>query len=188
MVQGDSSTSEAALDLPDALGSYRGLVETKLRSLVGDLDGQLRLPNQLESLHQALEELNVAWEGLHGRSHRLLQERQHYADLFESAPDALVVTDAAGAIQEMNAAARLLLRYRALQLLRKPLQLFITAESRPAFRTNLNALLLSHTPKSWDGELSWGNEPVKVQFTVGRVIGSEKSSRCPLCWVIRRRA
>ena len=73
----------------------------------------------LETLATALEELHVAQEELLQQNDELLvaqqaieAERQRYQELFEFAPDAYLVTDAEGTIQEANHAAATLLGVR----------------------------------------------------------------------------
>ena len=78
-------------------------------------------PEELSELGTALEELWVSAEELRQQSEELaaaLQdaaaERQRYQDLFESVPEAFLVTDLKGVIRQANAAAEtLLLRPRS---------------------------------------------------------------------------
>lgn len=67
-------------------------------------------------------------------------ERQRYQELFESVPEAFLVTDLQGVIREANPAAEaLLLRSRSF-LVDKALALFVPLADRPAFRTVVNSL------------------------------------------------
>ncbi|MEH2175954.1 PAS domain S-box protein [Nostoc sp.] len=97
-----------------------------------------------QELQQALEELQVVEEELREQNEELAVarelvelERQRYRDLFEFAPDAYLVTDTAGIIQEANRAAAILLAVRQKYLLNKPLILFIPHEDRQTFTTRL---------------------------------------------------
>ncbi|WP_445626340.1 PAS domain S-box protein [Nostoc sp. DSM 114167] len=97
-----------------------------------------------QELQQALEELQVVEEELREQNEELAVarelvelERQRYRDLFEFAPDAYLVTDTAGIIQEANRAATILLAVRQKYLLNKPLILFIPYQDRQTFNTRL---------------------------------------------------
>lgn len=67
----------------------------------------------------------------------LEQEHQHYQHLFEFAPDAYLVTDPCGVIQQANHAASKLLCSPAQQLLGQPLEAFVAEGDRPNFCTCL---------------------------------------------------
>ncbi|MDZ7966911.1 MAG: PAS domain S-box protein [Nostoc sp. DedSLP03] len=97
-----------------------------------------------QELQQALEELQVVEEELREQNEELAVarelvelERQRYRDLFEFAPDAYLVTDTAGIIQEANRAAAILLAIRQNYLVNKPLILFIPYQDRQTFNTRL---------------------------------------------------
>jgi PAS domain S-box-containing protein len=164
------------------LRALRESVEEKFRRQNADRDAK---PDQLESLHRALEELRVEWENVQDRSERLASERQEYADLFKLAPDAFVVTDSFGNINEANLAAQELLRLSPPHLAGKPLQLFLSDAHRNLFRTRLNELLCQSVPvaKTWWGELRRGDGNLSIEFTVG-VIG-DGAGVARLCWVLR---
>ena len=75
------------------------------------------LPVALEELRTSIEELRIAEARLRLSRDERIQlgqtadtHRLRYQQLFELAPDALVITDRHGAIRELNAAARRLLR------------------------------------------------------------------------------
>jgi PAS domain-containing protein len=57
----------------------------------------------------ALQELDVLWDELRKQAALFLHENQRYADFFEYAPDAYVITDAAGQVLQANRAAAELL-------------------------------------------------------------------------------
>jgi two-component system, OmpR family, phosphate regulon sensor histidine kinase PhoR len=63
----------------------------------------------------------------------LLAERQRYADMFELAPFGYVVTDAKGAVKEMNHAAGELLERDPQSLVGKPLEALVGPERRAQF-------------------------------------------------------
>lgn len=100
-----------------------------------------------EELQQTLEELQVIEEELRQQNEELAVareiaelERQRYQDLFEFAPDAYLVTDAAGIIKEANHVAATLLCGREQFLVGKPLVVFIAQEDSQTFMTRLQNL------------------------------------------------
>ncbi|MDX2242910.1 MAG: PAS domain S-box protein [Leptolyngbyaceae cyanobacterium bins.302] len=93
---------------------------------------QSLLQDTIAELSISLEELHVAGEELHQQQEELLTtqqelelERQRYQNLFDFAPDAYLVTDERGIIQNANAAAADLFQVRHDFLVGKPLTLFI---------------------------------------------------------------
>ena len=95
------------------------------------------LQETITELSIALEELNVSLEELHEQNQELMltrqaveQERQHYQELFEFAPDGYLVTDEQGIIQEANSAVATLLNVRQVFLLGKPLTVFVAESDR----------------------------------------------------------
>jgi PAS domain S-box-containing protein len=105
------------------------------------------LAESLDTLDLALEELGVADEELRQQHDALEtardaldQERARYQELFESAPDAYLITDAAGIVREANLAALALLRTSPTFAQGKPLAIFVAEDDRRRFRNYLNAL------------------------------------------------
>ena len=105
------------------------------------------LSESLDTLDLALEELGVAEEELRQQNDALQSaqdalelERARYQELFESAPDAYLVTDAAGIVRELNQAAVTLLRTSTTFALGKPLVIFVGEEDRRRFRSYVTAL------------------------------------------------
>ena len=105
------------------------------------------LPEVAENLGCALEELHVSEEELRQQNEELAAsrvqieaERRRYQELFDLAPDAYLVSDLAGIIQEANRAAGELVRRRREFLIGKPLVTFIAGPDRAAFRELLSAL------------------------------------------------
>src|SRR5262249_5497358 len=94
-------------------------------------------------------------------------ERQRYHDLFEFAPDAYLLTDPQGRIQEANRAAGELLRTRPHQLTGKPLIVFIPLDERRAFRERLEALSREGARQEWETRLMTRRlSPLDVSVTV----------------------
>jgi PAS domain S-box-containing protein len=117
---------------------------------------------------------------------QLALERNRYADLFELAPDAYLVTDPYGIIMEANAAATRLLGASAAGLRARALDLFIPLEQRGVFRGKLAAMAAGPGPEraAWRGSLRCPRADMNVEFTVGR-IRHRALPMVSLCWFIR---
>lgn len=158
-------------------------VSELLRRKLRDDDAQAR--GELEA---GLQEIEALWEELRSQSLELASERQRYAEFFEYAPDAYIVTDASGAIRDANRAAAELLGVPAAALAGKPLVSFVPEPDRREFRAA--TVRASAQP---DGELSaWrtalqprGAAAAKVQFRV-RSMPSPDNGLASLCWLLRR--
>ncbi|MBD1876687.1 PAS domain S-box protein [Nodosilinea sp. FACHB-131] len=96
----------------------------------------------LEELHVVVEAMRLQNEELLAAHYSLEHERQRYQNLFNFAPDAYVVTDARGTIENINGVAAQLLNVRASLAQGKLLTLFI-AEADRAF---INGQLYSIAP------------------------------------------
>ena len=86
------------------------------------------------NLALALEELDVLWEELRNQAVDFVRENQRYADFFEYAPDAFVITDAAGQVMQANQAAVELLAVPLADLIGRALNL------RPQLECNVRDL------------------------------------------------
>lgn len=115
-----------AADLADRLGAVA--TTEPVTELLEDLS------NALEELAVASEELQVQGEELFETKHALDEQRARYADLFDRAPDAYLVTDTTGMVREANQAALDLLDpERRRGLVGKPLVLYLAAPHRARF-------------------------------------------------------
>lgn len=94
----------------------------------------------LEELRVAEEELRQQNEELAGAHLEIDVERRRYEELFEFAPNAYLVTDAAGIVVQANQAAARLLRVLPRFLPGKALATYVANEDRPRFRALLGAL------------------------------------------------
>ncbi len=123
-----------------------------------------RPPDLLEQvfveLSTALEELHVATEELQEQNQQLLstrqqveRERERYQQLFEEAPEAYLVTNAVGVIEEANAAAEQLFNVRRPFLRDKPLAVFVVLEDRSAFRSQLDQLRTVGPLTEWEVQM-----------------------------------
>src|SRR5918912_2312077 len=75
-------------------------------------------------VEMALEELDVMWEELQGQALLLSRENERYAEFFEYAPDAYLITDQGGTVREANKAAGELFMLARTDILGKPLSEF----------------------------------------------------------------
>ncbi|MEH2264643.1 PAS domain-containing protein [Nostoc sp.] len=100
-----------------------------------------------KELYLALEEMQIANKDLHQQNEKLfsaqqslIAQNQRYQELFEGVPDAYLVTDPKGVIQEANSAANTLLNISKNFLLGKPLANFVLEKELIAFHLKLNHL------------------------------------------------
>jgi PAS domain S-box-containing protein len=146
------------------------------------LDGAARRETEM-----ALEELDVMWEELQGQAATLVRENERYAEFFEYAPDAYVITDVGGGVREANQAALELLGAARADIVGAPLSDYIAPDDRVAFLTRTVGLMLgrSFKPQSWQSHMQpAGRAALLVEFTV-RAIPLKKSGVGGLCWLIR---
>ena len=107
----------------------------------GPTSRQTLLDIAFETMNSTIEELRVAEEEMRQQNEALAASyevvetwRHHYEDLFESAPDAYLVTDMDGVIREANQAAVRLLGLSKRFLKGKPFATFAAEEDRQTFR------------------------------------------------------
>jgi PAS domain S-box-containing protein len=139
-----------------------------------------RVDEAVEALHTALEELRVTEEELRVQNEQLAEsqtlveaERMRYAELFQLAPDAYLVTDAAGIIAEANHAASALLNIPAHHLSGKPLAFFVPVPLRGEFRARLEQVRALGRLDEWEFQVQprGARAPVPVSCTVAAVHG-----------------
>ena len=134
------------------------------------LDGDAK-----REMEMALEELDVMWEELQGHAALLVREKERYAEFFEYAPDAYLITDAGGSIREANQAAREFLNAPRDAVVGHSLSQYVAPEDRVNFlaravwRTRLQ-------PRE--------REALAAEFSV-RAIALKKSGAAGLCWLMR---
>ncbi|MCC5626932.1 PAS domain S-box protein [Nostoc sphaeroides CHAB 2801] len=112
------------------------------------------LPQAFKELYNTSKVVQLAAEELHQQNEELLQtrnclekERQHYQELFEFAPDAYLVTNTQGIIQEANFTAAKLLNISKQFLVGKPMINFVPLEERQHLRNELIELSQSDRVK-----------------------------------------
>jgi PAS domain S-box-containing protein len=144
-------------------------------------------PEAAPELHAALEEIHALWEELQAQSSQLSAERQHYAEFFEFAPDAYLITEPDGQIREANRAARELLGVKPELSDGLSLASFVPDPERPEFRSRLIAARgrPEGEMQEWRGNvLSGGVRDVAVLFRV-RAAKARRKNAGGLCWLIR---
>lgn len=115
-----------------------------------------RLPLAFKQLGVMFEELQVAMEELQQQNEELANirqsleiERQRYHELFDLAPDAYLITNTSGVIEEANFAAAKLLNVSQRFLVSKPLLVFVAEEQRQMFYNQLLQMQSSEQVKEW---------------------------------------
>jgi PAS domain-containing protein len=139
--------------------------ELMIRRLEADsLDQDAR-----REVEMALEELDVMWEELQGQADLLSRENERYAEFFDFAPDAYLITDTGGNIREANQAAAELLGAPREKLLGQPVGVRLPATC----------------PATWRGSIRTpGGATLEVDLSV-RSIPLKKSGVGGICWLIR---
>jgi PAS domain S-box-containing protein len=165
--------------LMTTVGAVRELMLKRLEAESANSDAK-------RDMEMALEELDVMWEELQGQAALLVRENERYAEFFEYAPDAYLITDAGGNIREANEAALELLNVARADMVGSPLSEYIAEPDRVAFLTRTVGLLLgSAKPLAWRAGLQPRHGAVlAAEFSV-RPIPLKKSGVGGLCWLIR---
>lgn len=122
-----------------------------------------------------MDEVRAAWLELKARVEALAGERMHYLDLFERAPEAYVITDAEGTIQDANGAAVDVFQRRKRHLIGKPLAALIALDQRHTFRTRFRALGGRETAGEWDTIIEAPGLRVPVKLAA-------RLMRSGVCW------
>ena len=143
---------------------------------------QGQLTQSLEELSMSLQELQVAAEELRQQNEQLAesrkaveQERQHYQELFDFAPDGYLVTDTEASILEINQTAAQLLNVSVERLLGKPLTVFVVPEERRDFYSHLRQCQKGELIKNWQVQLQrWRSAGFRVSFTVVPIVNSQQ--------------
>jgi PAS domain S-box-containing protein len=128
--------TDAFVDRVESFASSMRTEQARAAKLLGPMSGHEQDPivlrEALETLRLQHEELSVAEEELRAQLDELGQmglrleaERERYADLFERAPDAYLVTDRFGVVRDANAAAVQLFCVEMRFLRGKPMSAFV---------------------------------------------------------------
>jgi PAS domain S-box-containing protein len=137
-------------------------------------------------LESALDMIQVLWAELHSKSAELADAHQCFAEFFEYAPEAYLITEPQGEIREANRAACELLGAKAGQLEGTPLIDRVPEAERTAFRERLLAAR-GHPEgdaSAWSGSLHCAQGVERAAFRV-RPIKVRRKNAQGLCWLIR---
>ncbi len=139
-------------------------------------------------VEMAVEELDVMWEELQGQAALLERENARYAEFFEYAPDAYLITDPGGSVREANQAAAQLVKASRADLIGRPLSDFIAAGDRVTFLAKAVGLMLgagAARTLAWQARVApLEGAPFACEFSV-RAIPLKKSGAAGLCWLVR---
>ncbi|WP_448269038.1 response regulator [Nostoc sp. DSM 114159] len=103
-----------------------------------------------EEMQASLEAMEIIEEQLLQQNEKIITERKLYHNLFKFAPNAYLLIDSQGKIQEINYAAAALLNMLPSFLVGKSLTNFVSREERPFFRTKLNQSLNVKSVQEWE--------------------------------------
>src|SRR3954469_4209813 len=123
-------------------------------------------PESEKEIQMALEELEVMWDELQGRAEMLTRENERYAEFFDYAPDAYVITDAGGNIREVNRAATELFGATRAELVGPPRSAAVPAPEGVGFLTRWVGIIVADAtrPASWRGQIRGAQgAPVEVE-------------------------
>jgi PAS domain-containing protein len=135
------------------------------------------LVSSLEELKVAEEEILCQHDEITASAVAIERQLAHYRQLFELAPVALVVTDLAGAIRQVNGAAARLFRRDPQHLERKPLAALVPRGERALFRDGLSNLSLTVGATDWEFTLERTTDvPIRVSADVHVVPGATGGS------------
>ena len=150
------------------------------------------LPEALEELQASLEELRTAEEELRQQNDALADarlgletERGRYQSLFEFAPDAYLVTDLQGVIQEANQASARLFGVSTRYLTGKPFSFAVAEAERRTFRLSLLGAEHIRETQTWKMRLLRRHHgEFDAEITIGLIQGRENKP-LGLRWLVR---
>ncbi len=132
------------------------------------------------------EALEARVEALEARCEQASGLLTRYRELFEFAPDAYLVTDLAGVIQDLNFAATVLFGHPKDRIKSKPLPFYMTPGSRQGFFPRLARLSTNRESNlAWEATLQvTRSAPLYVVLSATVVLGPEARPE-GLRWIIR---
>ncbi|GMU20855.1 MAG: PAS domain-containing sensor histidine kinase [Phycisphaerae bacterium] len=152
------------------------------RKAMAELSG---LVDEIDDLRRSIDDLQLQEDELRRENQELARQRQRYHELFEYAPDAYVVTDLGGNIQQLNRAAARLLDLEHDQALDRPLSYCILPEDRSRFWAELSRMVGSKEVDELDLRVQLpGRQIIEVSVRVGPVF-YVPDKPAGLRWVIR---
>jgi PAS domain S-box-containing protein len=160
------------------------------------LEALEELSTALEELSTALEELRVTQEEYHLQNEELIitrqlldDQRRHYHDLFDNAPDGYLVSDLKGIIQQANRAASRMLNVRQDHLVQKPFLVYFAEADRAEFHTFLKRFTDAQAPadqvETWEVQLAPRHAPEITAALTITVIYTHNGKPLALRWLLR---
>lgn len=157
---------------PDDPEVYNSLIN----DLFANVDEMLHHENQLE---QNLDTLVISLE-------QMSAQRQRYKNLFDFSPDAYIITNQSGTIQEVNHAAAELLNVSIRFLINKPLTSYVQDIDQLNFLKQVTAMQQASKPSQWETRMLVRGRPQIDVLMVAEgiaILGSEE--RGEIRWLIR---
>ena len=147
------------------------------------------LDDALRELYFVLEELHATDSELQAQNQRLLDtqqqldlERQRYRTLFELAPDGYLVTDRQGNIHQANLAAAALFAVSQVNLINKPLVVFVEPADRAQFQTRLAN---PEGVPEWEMTITQRQAPPKTVAIATATINGSRGQSAAILWSLR---
>jgi PAS domain S-box-containing protein len=175
---------------PEEFGNRLRIAHDRVASLTQheDVDSE----RAAEELRSAVEELRVADEELRAQNEELVTahleveaERLRYHELFDLAPDAYVVTNLAGIIDEANLSASRLLGIAREFLIGKALATYIATDDRVRFRSLLSSRDRGGTSRPLPFRVrARGGTNLHVELTYS-IIDDERGKPAGFRWIVR---
>ncbi len=153
------------------------------RELTTELCGEIS--RTLEELQVSEEELRTQSEEIAAFDQAVAAERKRLQDLLDSIPDAFLVTDPHGVIQEFNTAAAQMFCHHQDDIIGKPMVVYVAEKDRKAFHLQLSRISSTMRPADWEAGLRPpGGDSFRVSLNVCPLRNPEGNLTC-LRWLIR---
>ena len=144
------------------------LMNDTLRSL-GRPDGELDRGETMRALRLGLDEIELLWSEVSNRAEELARSGDGFAEFFEFAPDAYLITKSDGTICLANLMAAELMETPSAELRGRRLDAFVREEDQSALAQMLESLSAEQGPgwRAWSGALHFPDgSDLEVQFKV----------------------
>jgi len=147
----------------------------------------------MQELDVAHEELRAAEDHVHAQAdllaaaqHALESEKRRYLNLFHGTPEAYLITDASGAIQDANRLAIDLLGCEPHFLPGKPLTTFVDLADRTLVRDRIDTILRAGQATSFELDLRGRGrrDPVRMSVSASRSVSAEDAP-VTIHWLFR---
>jgi PAS domain-containing protein len=131
-----------------------------------------------------MDEVMAALLELKARFEELAGKHRHYFEFFERAPQAYLITDTAGCIQEANGAAVDVLQRRKRDLRARPFAALVALDQRSIFRSKLRALAAREpgAERSWRTIVVAPELRIEVKLTTRLIEGPQRP--CGIAWLL----